>query len=59
MPQDEKLADITAKMRRETPKAFLLYDGKRTEWVPKQLVEDNGDGTWTMPEWLALDKGFI
>jgi hypothetical protein len=27
--------------------------------VPKQYVENNDDGTFTMPEWLALDKGFI
>jgi hypothetical protein len=36
-----------------------LYDGTRTEWVPKQFVEDNRDGTFAMPEWLAKDKGFI
>lgn len=49
----------------------MLYDG-RSEikkgdtvpsevrvWVPKSQVENNEDGTFTMPEWLALDKGFI
>jgi len=53
------LIDIAAQKRGETEKAFRLYDGKRTEWVPKSKVEDNGDGTFTMPEWLAEDKGFI
>jgi hypothetical protein len=53
------LIDIAAQKRGETEKAFRLYDGKRTEWVPKSQVEDNGDGTFTMPEWLAEDKGFI
>jgi hypothetical protein len=40
-------------------KAYRIYDGKTTEWVPKSQVEKNPDGTFTMPEWLAQDKGFI
>ena len=54
-----ELIDIAAQVRHETDRAFLLYDGKKTEWVPKSQVEQNGDGTFTMPEWLAKDKGFI
>jgi hypothetical protein len=55
-----ELIDIAGELRGETEKAFRIYDGKRTEWVPKQFVEHNEqDGTFTMPEWLALDKGFI
>jgi hypothetical protein len=46
-------------LRGETEKAFRIYDGKTTEWVPKSQVEKNSDGTFTMPEWLAQDKGFI
>lgn len=65
------LVDISAVLRHETDKAYLLYYG-RSEikkgdsapsevrvWVAKSQVEDNGDGTWAMPEWLALEKGFI
>lgn len=35
--------------------------GKREKWIwlPKSQVQDNMDGTFTMPEWLAKDKGFI
>lgn len=55
----KELVDIAAQLKRETPKAFLLYDGKEDTWVPKSMVENNGDGTFTMPEWLANDKGFI
>lgn len=58
MPKPE-LIDITAQVRAETPKAFLLFDGTKTEWVPKSQVEQNPDNTFTMPEWLARDKGFI
>jgi hypothetical protein len=57
--QNRLLTDIAAEVRGETAKAWRLFDGKTTEWVPKSLVEDNGDGTFTMPEWLAKDKGFI
>ena len=56
---NEKLIDISAQLKGETEKAFRLYDGAKTEWVPKRYVEDNGDNTYTMPEWLAKDKGFI
>jgi hypothetical protein len=56
---ESKLTDIAGELRGETDKAFRLYDGKTTEWVPKRLVENNGDGTFTMPEWLAKEKGFI
>jgi len=58
MPKSE-LFDLAAEIKRETDKAWQLFDGTKTEWVPKSLVEDNGDGTFTMPEWLAKDKGFI
>ena len=56
---DSKLTEIAAEIRGETEKAFRLFDGIKTEWVPKSQVEDNKDGTFTMPEWLAKDKGFI
>lgn len=56
---DPKLIDIAAELRIETQKAFQIFDGKTTEWVPKSQVERNDHGTWTMPEWLAKEKGFI
>ena len=56
---DTSLTDIAAEIRGETDKAWRLFDGAKTEWVPKSQVEDNGDGTCAMPEWLAKDKGFI
>lgn len=54
-----ELVEITAIIRHETDKAYLLFDGERKAWVPKSHVQDNEDGTFTMPEWLAQDKGFI
>ena len=54
-----KLFDLAAEIKGETDRAWRLFDGTKTEWVPKSQVEDNGDGTFTMPEWLAKEKGFI
>jgi hypothetical protein len=58
MPKNE-LIDIAAGIRVETEKAWLLHDGTKEAWVPKSQVERNPDGTFTMPVWLAKDKGFI
>jgi hypothetical protein len=55
----KELIDIAAEVRGKTEKAWRLFDGKTTEWVPKSQVEQNDDGSFTMPEWLAKDKGFI
>ena len=56
----DKLADIDATVMIDRDRAWLLdFGGDEPAWVPKSLVEDNGDGTFTMPEWLALDKGII
>lgn len=59
MSDEPELVDVEAHIKAETDKAWKLFDGSVTEWVPKSLVEDNRDGTFTMPEWLAEEKGFI
>lgn len=53
------IVDITADIKAETAAAWKLYDGSTEAWVPKSQVEKNDDGTFAMPEWLAMDKGFI
>jgi hypothetical protein len=57
--QDSRLIDVSAVVRVERPAAWLLYDGKIEVWVPKSQAEKNSDGTFTMPEWLAKEKGLI
>lgn len=59
MVEDGKLVDLNLEVRGETEKALRLSDGVRSEWCPKSQVEDNRDGTFTMPRWLAEDKGFV
>lgn len=53
------LIDIAGAARSETDKAILFDDGTQTVWLPKSQVEDNEDGTYAMPEWLAKEKGLI
>lgn len=54
-----ELVDIEAELRHETPAAYRIYDGKNTVWLPKSQVEANNDGTFTMPRWLAEEKGLV
>ena len=56
------LVDIEAVVRRETDRAYLLFDGKTEAWVPKSLVEPDvgsNHSIFTMPEWLASERGLI
>jgi hypothetical protein len=56
---DPKLFDFAATLKHETDNAFLVNDGDRDYWLPKKLTENNNDGTWTLPEWLAVEKGIV
>jgi hypothetical protein len=53
------LIDVGAEVRRETDKAWLVFDGAREVWLPKSQCERNPDKTFTMPEWLAVEKELI
>jgi hypothetical protein len=57
--KNHDIIEIAADIRVETEKAFLLYDGDKEAWFPKSRVENNNDGTFQMPEWLARKAGFI
>jgi hypothetical protein len=59
MMSKRELFDVAAEVKGETDRAWRLFDGTKTAWVPKSQAEDNGDGTFTMPIWLAKDKGFL
>ncbi len=55
-----KLYDFAAELHHETEKAYLLCpDGITTVWIPKSQCESHGDGTYTIPEWLAKEKELI
>lgn len=62
MPQHSKsneLFEVAAEIRHETQVAYLLFDGTKETWVPKSQVENNNDGTFTMPTWLEEKIGFV
>ena len=54
-----RLYDFAGEKRRETERAFLIFDGTKEIWFPKACTEDNGDGTFTVPEWLAIEKEIV
>lgn len=56
---DPKLFDFAATLKHKTDGALLVTDGTADYWLPKKLTEDNGDGTFTIPEWLAIEKGIV
>jgi hypothetical protein len=62
------LVDIACEIVRQTDKAVGVSDGTtdmeldgmpKLFWLPKSQIEINDDGTITMPEWLAMEKGLI
>ena len=57
--RDAKLTDIAVEVRYETARAWLVYDGAKERWLPKSQCELNDDGTFTLPFWLAKEKGLI
>ena len=60
MPRSD-LVDISCMILHETERALYIdYSGTEPCWVPKALCEyDDTDGTLTLPEWLAQEKGMI
>jgi hypothetical protein len=57
--------DIAVTIEHETDMALLVYDGDTKTWVPKSQIQYDEDAQVgdtidiEMPEWLAMDKGFI
>lgn len=53
------LVDIPARLIHETELAWLLLTaGMPATWIPKSACDFDGE-TLTLPEALAIDKGFI
>lgn len=59
MKKNHDIIDIAANLCHETEQAFFIDDGVKRVWIPKSQAQQNDDGTFSMPEWLAMDKGFI
>ena len=68
--RDDKLVDVECVVRMRREKAIAVADGTMLDkgtrherekyfWLPLSQCQENDDGTVTMPEWLALEKGLI
>lgn len=55
----ERLVDLELHVQGETDKAYQVSDGVKSVWVHKCYVKYNKNGIITLPELVALDKGFI
>jgi hypothetical protein len=64
------LVDIALDLKQDRELSYAVWQGdfeiddhgrRREKWIflPKSLVEKNDDGTFTMPESLAMEKGLI
>lgn len=63
---DPKIIDVALDARMVKGKAQAFSQGEIDEndreiwiWLPLSQIEINDDGTVSMPEWLAHDKGLI
>lgn len=62
---DGNFVELTLQKEAETEKAILVSDGINKGWIPKSQLEDDledlagGFIQIIIPEWLAIDKGFV
>ena len=59
------IVEIFGTIMAETDKAILLFDGVEESWLPLSQIEydmrnEVGDDlTVEVPEWLAIESGFV
>jgi len=58
--------EFCGELRHETKAAYLVYDGENEVWIAKSQVQEarqidrhGKDWEFTIPEWLAEEKGII
>jgi hypothetical protein len=60
-----EIVEIFGTIMAETDKAILLFDGVEESWLPLSQIEydmhnEVGDDlTVEVPEWLAIESGFV
>ena len=61
----KELIELSLDLVKMSNEALLVSDGDNEAWLPKSLIEydeepDRGDSIdIKLPEWLAIEKGFI
>ena len=61
------LIEFCGEVRRETEKAYLVYDGAHETWIPKSQIKSErivsssrkDDRIFEIAEWLAREKGIV
>jgi hypothetical protein len=54
------IVDLEGEILQETELAYLFYDGRVEQWLPKSQCDWHEEpGIMSIPAWLALDKGLL
>jgi len=60
---DKESIEFYGEIKKETERAYLVFDGANEIWLPKSQLEKKrvkgNDCKFTIPEWLAKEKGII
>ena len=58
--------EFCGEIKHETDNAYLVFDGANEVWIPKSQIQEcrqldskHNDFEFTIPFWLAKDKGII
>lgn len=49
--------EVNAELVHETELAYLIDDDGKRHWLPKSKTEYDGKVTFTIPDWMATEKG--
>jgi hypothetical protein len=56
---ESKPVKIRAKVEHRYDRFIWVNVKGQSIWLPRKLVEENRDGTLTMPDWLAKERGLL
>ena len=56
---ESKPVKIRAKVEHRYERFIWVNVKGESIWLPRKLVEENRDGTLTMPDWLAKERGLL
>ena len=68
MNKTQNIVEINVEILNETDLDIFISDGDKEVWIPKSQIIEPSDGeymvgdimlTITIPEWLAIEKGFV
>jgi len=53
----DDLVEVEGHLRFSTERTVVIFDGRREATLPRRLVEEEDEGLFSMPAWLASDRG--